>query len=44
MICGGKEYRVVTGVNKCHYTEGKNGEQLHQLKEWLYSDKGSKSN
>jgi hypothetical protein len=42
MICGGKEYRVVTGENKCHYTVGKNGEQLHQLKEWLYSDKGSK--
>ena len=42
MICGGKEYRVVTGLNKCHYTEGKNGEQLHQLKEWLNSGKDSK--
>ena len=38
MICGGKEYRVVTGINECHYTEGKNGQQLHQLKEWLYSE------
>lgn len=42
MICGGKEYRDVTGDRKCYYTKGKNGEQLHQLKEWLYFSKGSK--
>ena len=42
MICGGKEYRVVTGDKKCQYTKGKNGQQLHQLKEWLYSGKDSK--
>ena len=42
MICGGKEYRDVTGDRKCYYTKGKNGEQLHQLKEWLYFGNGSK--
>lgn len=38
MICGGKTYRAVTGDRGCKYTNGKNGEQLHQLKEWLYSN------
>jgi hypothetical protein len=37
-VFGGKNYQnVVSGFEKFQFTQGKIGEQLHQLKEWLYS-------
>jgi len=38
-VFGGKSYQnVVSGFDKFQFTQGKIGEQLHQLKEWLYRD------
>ncbi len=37
MVFGSELYRLVLGKNVPQHTEGKIGEQLHQLKKWLYS-------
>lgn len=37
MVCGGAVYRSVAGNGDYNYTKGKMGEQLSQLREWLYS-------
>ena len=44
LVFGGKNYRnVVSGFDKFLFTQGKIGEQLHQLKEWLYRDATKKN-
>lgn len=37
LLFGGKNYRLVFGNSNFKYTEGRIGEQLSQLKSWLYS-------
>lgn len=39
LIVGGKNYRAVFEGNDFKYAEGRIGEQLSQLKKWLYSGK-----
>lgn len=39
LVFGGKNYkRVVSNFDKFQFTNGKIGEQIHQLKEWLYKE------
>lgn len=37
LVCGGAVYRSVAGNGDYNFTKGKMGEQLSQLKKWLYS-------
>ena len=39
LMVGGKNYRAVFEGNDFKYAEGRIGEQLSQLKKWLYSEK-----
>lgn len=39
LVFGGKNYKsVVSNFDKFQFTQGKIGEQIHQLKEWLYKE------